>query len=109
MERQSGFPSIGLVSTIVANYLIDALNLRQVGALDSAEFPTLSVVHTGEPLSPVRIYAGKLESEEKLAVFVSEFKPGILHSVFLRHISSFYMSGILLYFSFDFSPDLNNT
>ena len=53
-----GFPSIGMVSTIVANYLIDALDLKQIGALNSAEFPTLSVVHTGEPLSPVRTYAG---------------------------------------------------
>jgi uncharacterized protein len=71
----AGFPSIGLVSTIVANYSIDALGLRQVGALNSPYFPTLSVVHTGEPLSPVRIYAGKLETGEKIAVFVSEFKP----------------------------------
>ena len=71
----AGFPSIGLVSTIVANYSIDALGLRQVGALNSPYFPTLSVVHTGEPLSPVRIYAGKLESGEKIVVFVSEFKP----------------------------------
>ncbi len=71
----AGFPSIGLVSTIVANYLIDAIGLRQVGALNSPHFPTLSVVHTGEPLSPVRIYGGTLESGEKIAVFVSEFKP----------------------------------
>jgi len=71
----AGFPSIGLVSTIVANYLIDALGLAQVGALNSPHFPTLSVVHTGEPLSPVRIYAGTLESGDKIAVFVSEFKP----------------------------------
>ena len=71
----SGFPSIGLVSTIVANYLIDALNLKQIGALNSPHFPTLSVVHTGEPLSPVRIYAGSLENGDKIAVFVSEFKP----------------------------------
>jgi len=71
----AGFPSIGMVSTIVANYLIDALGLKQIGALTSAQFPPLSVVHTWEPLSPVRIYAGKLESGEKIAVFVSEFKP----------------------------------
>lgn len=70
-----GFPSIGMVSTIVANYLIDALDLKQIGALNSAEFPTLSVVHTGEPLSPVRTYAGILETGKKIAVFVSEFKP----------------------------------
>lgn len=71
----AGFPSIGLVSTIVANYLIDAFGLKQIGALNSPYFPTLSVVHTGEPLSPVRIYAGTIKSGEKIAVFVSEFKP----------------------------------
>jgi uncharacterized protein len=71
----AGFPSIGLVSTIVANYMIDALGLKQIGAMESPHFPTLSVVHTGEPLSPVRIYGGTLTNGQKLAVFVSEFKP----------------------------------
>jgi uncharacterized protein len=71
----AGFPSIGLVSTIAANYLIDALNLKQVGAINSPHFPALSVVHTGEPLSPVRIYAGQQNNGEKIVVFVSEFKP----------------------------------
>ncbi len=71
----AGFPSIGLVSTIAANYLIDALNLKQIGCVNSADFPTLSVVHTGEPLSPVRIYAGAQNNGEKIVVFVSEFRP----------------------------------
>jgi len=71
----AGFPSIGLVSTIAANYLIDALNLKQIGCVQSEHFPALSVVHTGEPLSPVRIYAGNSRSGEKIVVFVSEFKP----------------------------------
>ncbi len=71
----AGFPSIGLVSTIAANYLIDALNLRQIGCLTSPHFPALSVVHTGEPLSPVRIYCGDKAGAGKIVVFVSEFKP----------------------------------
>jgi len=71
----AGFPSIGLVSTIAANYLIDALNLRQIGCIKSPHFPALSVVHTGEPLSPVRIYEGKQPNGQKIVVFVSEFKP----------------------------------
>ena len=71
----AGFPSIGLVSTIAANYLIDALNLKQIGCVTSPQFPALSVVHTGEPLSPVRIYAGTQSSGERIVVFVSEFKP----------------------------------
>ena len=71
----AGFPSIGLVSTIVANYLIDALTLKQIGSVKSSQFPALSVVHTGEPLSPVRIYAGLLKNGKKIVIFVSEFKP----------------------------------
>jgi uncharacterized protein len=71
----AGFPSIGLVSTIAANYLIDALNLKQIGCVSSPQFPALSVVHTGEPLSPVRIYAGNQTQAGKIVVFVSEFKP----------------------------------
>jgi len=71
----AGFPSIGLVSTIAANYLIDALNLKQIGCVNSSQFPALSVVHTGEPLSPVRIYAGTQSNGKKIVIFVSEFKP----------------------------------
>ena len=33
------------------------------------------MVHTGEPLSPVRIYEGKQPNGQKIVVFVSEFKP----------------------------------
>ena len=71
----AGFPSIGLVSTIASNYLIDALDLKQIGCINSSQFPALSVVHTGEPLSPVRMYAGTQASGQKIVVFVSEFKP----------------------------------
>jgi uncharacterized protein len=74
-----GFPSVGLVSTIAANYLIDMLKLKQVGIVDARHFPTLSVVHNGEPLNPVRIYGGehkdKTGKKLKLVVFISEFQP----------------------------------
>lgn len=65
-----GFPSVGLVSTICANYLIDVLELEQIGILDSPSFPTVSIVRGGVPMFPVRIYGGN-----KLCVFVSEFQP----------------------------------
>lgn len=76
-----GFPSVGLVSTIAANYLIDSLKLKQIGVMDNVNFPTLSVVHNGEPLSPVRLYGGEIAvagdktRREKIVVFVSEFQP----------------------------------
>ena len=51
------------------------MNLRQIGCVTSSQFPALSVVHTGEPLSPVRIYSGTQPGAGKIVVFVSEFKP----------------------------------
>src|SRR5207247_11306347 len=53
-----GFPSVGLVSSIVANYLINALNLTQIGIMDSIYFPTVALVRDGQPTNQVRIYAG---------------------------------------------------
>jgi len=72
-----GFPSVGLVSTITANYLIGILQMEQIGILDSIHFPTVSVVRNSEPLNPVRIYAKEKvkEDEKQVVVFISEFQP----------------------------------
>lgn len=84
-----GFPSVGLVSTITANYLISTLKLEQIGVLDSIHFPTVSVVRNAEPLNPVRVYGGELKKSETVqstkkyddnmsntvVVFISEFQP----------------------------------
>ncbi len=64
------FPSVGLVSTIAANYLIHQLQLELVGALVSRQFPLASIVREGAPVDPVRIYSGK-----GLVIVVSEFRP----------------------------------
>src|SRR5919197_1103124 len=71
-----GFPSVGLVSSIVANYLINALNLVQIGIMDSVYFPTVALVRDGQPMNPVRIYAGpKQDDRDQIVVFISEFQP----------------------------------
>src|SRR2546426_5061290 len=71
-----GFPSLGLVSGIVANYLITALTLGQIGIMDSVQFPPVSLVRDGEPMNPVRIYGGpKQEGRDQIVVFISEFQP----------------------------------
>jgi uncharacterized protein len=72
-----GFPSIGLVGSIVANYLVSFLNLEQIAIVDSVYFPSISIIRDGQPLSPARVYAGQLgkHGEEKIVVFVSEFQP----------------------------------
>jgi uncharacterized protein len=76
-----GFPSVGLVSSIVANYLVDTLQMEQIGIVESAAFPTVSLVRNGIPQHPVRIYAGRPKSDragpgaDKIVAFVSEFHP----------------------------------
>ena len=76
-----GFPSVGLVSSIVANYLIDTLEMEQIGIVESPAFPTVSLVRNGVPQHPVRIYAGRPPADragrgaDKLVAFVSEFHP----------------------------------
>lgn len=74
-----GFPSVGLVSTITASYIVAALDMELIGVMDSVYFPTVSVIRDGEPHHPVRFYAGDLEGPDgdwtRLVVFLSEFQP----------------------------------
>jgi len=70
-----GFPSVGLVSSIAANYLIKILEMEQIGIMDSPQFPTVSLIRDTKPLSPVRIYAGeKGKKGDQIVAFISEFQ-----------------------------------
>lgn len=70
-----GFPSVGLVSSIAANYLIKVLDMEHIGIMDSVHFPTVSLIRDARPLSPVRIYAGKKErGGDQIVAFISEFQ-----------------------------------
>lgn len=70
-----GFPSVGLVSSIAANYLIKVLDMEHIGIMDSVHFPTVSLIRDAKPLSPVRIYAGrKSASGDQIVAFISEFQ-----------------------------------
>jgi uncharacterized protein len=72
-----GFPSVGLVSSIVANYLIALLKLEYIAVMDSDSFPTLSLVRNGEPLGPARVYARSTlrPGETQIVVFSTELQP----------------------------------
>ncbi len=82
-----GFPSVGLVSSIVANYLIDTLEMEQIGIVESPSFPTVSLVRDGKPQHPVRIYSGTPPQgrngrvADRIVAFISEFQPppGVIH------------------------------
>ncbi|MCL2142747.1 MAG: PAC2 family protein [Methanomassiliicoccaceae archaeon] len=78
-----GFPSIGLASSIAANFLARSLELEVVGAISSPEFPPYAVVQNGVPYPPIRLYAGERNCDEDgmncdgLIVVTSEFMPKI--------------------------------
>ncbi len=70
-------PTVGLASTIACSYLISNLKLDQISAMDSAEFPPISMIYSKKPKFPARIYA---REDLKIAVFISEVPlPAVLH------------------------------
>ncbi|RLF95020.1 proteasome assembly chaperone family protein [Thermococci archaeon] len=70
-----GHPSVGMISSIAISYLVDKLDLDQVAALDSDQFPPISLVFNNKPKCPARIYA---REDLKIAAIVSEFVPSPL-------------------------------
>ena len=86
------FPTVGLVSTIVASYIVDSLKLRRVGAIMSKHFPPAAVVVAGQPSPPMRIYAGPKvcgpnDECDQVVVLTSEFTvPDEMQLPLARHI-----------------------
>jgi len=72
-----GFPSVGLVSSIVANYLIALLKMEYIAVMDSDMFPTVSLIKDSEPLGPARVYArpNLKPGEQQVVVFSTELQP----------------------------------
>ena len=72
-----GFPSVGLVSSIVANYLIALLKMEYIAVMDSNLFPTVSLIRNSEPLGPARVYArpNLKDGEQQVVVFSTELQP----------------------------------
>lgn len=71
-----GFPEVGLVGTIAASHIIEALKLEEIGAITSEYIPPVVVVHRRQPKAPVRIYG-----RGRLACVVSEvpFPPSVIY------------------------------
>jgi uncharacterized protein len=51
-----GFPSNGLVGTFTISYLINNLDMKQIGEIDHPDLPPTLFVENGEILPPIRIY-----------------------------------------------------
>jgi uncharacterized protein len=65
-------PTVSIVSGIVGSFLVSSLNLDQVFALESEDFPPVSMVFSSKPKFPARGYASE---ELKLGVVLTEFQP----------------------------------
>ena len=63
-----GFPGVGLVGSIAANFIVDSLKMEMVGQLHSDKLPPAAVVQEGIPLAPVRIY-----QHDNLVILLSDF------------------------------------
>jgi len=77
-----GFPSVGMVSSIVANYMIKMLDMEYIGSVSSRYFHPSAVISKSVPMPPVRIYAGQpVEKKgcicDRLVVLTSEFPPPV--------------------------------
>jgi uncharacterized protein len=51
-----GFPSLGLVGSIAAEFLIDHLNAEQIGCLYSEKLPPIVAIHNGKVLEQFGIF-----------------------------------------------------
>lgn len=51
-----GFPGMGLVGNIVAQFLMDQFQMKPCGYVESRLFPPIAIIYSGLAKSPVRIY-----------------------------------------------------
>lgn len=70
------FPSVGMVSSVVAHFLIDHLDLKFIGGVTHPDLPALCLVNEGVPLPPIRAYSGEpvctVDGCDKVILLMSE-------------------------------------
>jgi len=54
-----GLPDVGLVGTIAASYIVEKLNYKAIGHIESDLFPPVMVIHDGKLMNPFRIYSAE--------------------------------------------------
>ena len=54
-----GFPGFGLVSTIATEFLLDHLQMEQIGSITSEMIPPMIAVHEGKVIEPIGIFYNK--------------------------------------------------
>ena len=54
-----GFPSLGLVSTITTKFLVDHLDIEEIGYIESEHLVPLTAIHKSKVVNPITIYYNK--------------------------------------------------
>lgn len=63
-----GSPELGLIGNILGWLLVEQLKMKQIGYIDSKQFPPLAVLYKGIAIHPFRIY-----SSDGIVLFLSDF------------------------------------
>ena len=72
-----GFPSVGLVSSIAANYMVGQLDMTPIAGLASPSMPPYCLIYKGVAYPPVRFYGRRSTTKtgRDLIVCLSEYAP----------------------------------
>lgn len=91
-----GFPSSGLVSSIISNFYVSQLSMPVIAAMSGPNMPPYCFVTNGKAYPPVRFYGkkGKGKNGRDVIICLSEYAPkpeevyDLAHEIitFLRHI-----------------------
>ena len=67
-----GFPSIGLVGSIITSYIARTLSMKVVAGATPTDTQQYTLIQNGTPYPPVRIYAGPIPKKRKKKVKPAE-------------------------------------
>ncbi len=72
------FPGVGLVGAMAGSYIIEKLEMENIGRIESDLFPQITAVHNAVPMFPSRVYKS---DKFKLVLFMAEFSmpPGVIY------------------------------
>lgn len=74
-----GFPTIGLVGSIIASYISKELKMEVIAGIASPELPAYAILQNGYPYPPVRVYGYNRDDVdddfEDLVIITSEITP----------------------------------
>ena len=72
-----GFPSVGLVSSILANYLVSQLNMEPMAGMNGSSVPPDCLIADGIAYPPIRVYGAKSRTKtgRDIVICTSEFAP----------------------------------